>query len=333
VNIQFAYPWILWLLPIALLPWWRTGLVPVNLPSLDLLPRDVLSKFLAFALRLAGSILILVLLGAIAGPYIAEQTVERTGKGAQIILLLDRSRSMDQPFYNKDSPNIPALAQPMYKTESKGGVARRVLSEFVAARKNDRFGMLVFSTNPIEVLPLTDKQPMVQAAIEAGGVGRGLAETDIGAGLMQAMSYFTEQPYTGSRIIILISDGGGGLPTSIQNRVESLLARNKVSLYWIYLRTHNSVGLFDSVEEDSLAPQQTLHRFFSKIEVPYRVYTAENPDDLKRAIDDVGRVQNMPILYQDVIPREDLAHHLYRLATGLLVLLLLARLFEVRIWR
>lgn len=125
MNLQFTYPWVLWLLPITLLPWWRTGLVLVNLPSLDLLPRDVLSKFLAFTLRLAGSILMLVLLGAIAGPYIAEQTVERTGKGAQIILLLDRSRSMDQPFYNKDNPNIPALAQPMYKTESKGRVARR----------------------------------------------------------------------------------------------------------------------------------------------------------------------------------------------------------------
>jgi hypothetical protein len=35
---------------------------------------------------------------ALAGPYRPETTVERVGQGAEIVLVLDRSRSMDQGF-------------------------------------------------------------------------------------------------------------------------------------------------------------------------------------------------------------------------------------------
>ncbi|MEE9423021.1 MAG: vWA domain-containing protein [Gammaproteobacteria bacterium] len=331
--MQFLHPWLLLLLPLGVLPWLRSGLPPVSLPSLDFLPADRLSQLMSVLFRIAATLALAGLVFALAGPYRPAETETRTGQGAQVILLLDRSSSMDQPFHNDDYANIPGLAQPLANMESKGSVARRVLSDFVAARKNDRFGMLVFSTRPIEVLPLTDKQDMVLAAIQAGNVGRGLAETNIGIGLMRAMGYFEDQPYTGSRIVVLISDGAADLTVGDQSRIKSLLARNRVSLYWIYIRTNNSVGLFNTDDSSSLAPQQEWHRFFEEMETPYRVYTAENPDDLKRAIDDVGRLQNLPILYEDVIPRRDLARPFYLLAVLLLIMLTLARAFEVRAWR
>ncbi len=42
--------------------------------------------------------------------------------------------------------------------ESKRHIARRLLAEFTANRKEDRFGMIVFSTLPIRVLDFTQKQ-------------------------------------------------------------------------------------------------------------------------------------------------------------------------------
>jgi mxaC protein len=66
--------------------------------------------------------------------------------------------------------------------ESKGTVARRLLGEFAARRHDDLFAMVAFSNHPIVILPFTQKQTLVQAAIEAGDIGKGLAETDVGGG-------------------------------------------------------------------------------------------------------------------------------------------------------
>ena len=81
------------------------------------------------------------------------------------------------------------------------------------------------------------------------------------------------------------------------------------------------------------APERTLHQFFSQIEAPYRVYTAENPSALEQAISDVGRLQNLPIRYRDLVPRRDLSPICYAAALGLIIVLLAARLMEAHSWR
>ena len=241
---------------------------------------------------------------------------------------------MDQPFFTGDASMHPLGAAK--RGETKGAVARGLLAEFVASRKDDMFGMVVFSSNPVEVLPLTQKQAAVQAAIEAGDIGRGLAETDVGTGLEYALRYFHNRPYTGSRIVVLVSDGAATLNLGTQHRIKNLMQRNRVALYWIYLRTRNSISLLEKSDNSSalkLAPQQALHRFFSKADIPYRAYMAENPQELKQAIEDVGRLQNLPIRYQDVIPRHDLSNRFYAITFVLLALLAGFKFFEVRAWR
>lgn len=333
MNIQFLHPGWLLLLFLAIVPWLRSGLPTVCVPSLNIIPEDRVSRLMSLLLKTAVSLAIICLCVALSGPYLPAHSVMRTGQGAEIILLLDRSRSMDRPFYNEKNRKVPALARPTVRLDSKGSVARRVLSEFAAARSNDRFGMLAFSNRPIEILPLTSRQELVQAAIEAGNIGRGLAETDMGDALVRAIAAFENRPYTGSRIVVLISDGAADLSVAHRLRIESMLARLKVSLYWIYIRSSNSAGLFETVVNEEQAPQQSWHRFFSQIKTPYNVYTAENSEDLKRAIDDVDRLQNLPILYQDQIPRRDMAWALYLPATLLLAMVTFAGWLEVREWR
>lgn len=45
---------------------------------------------------------------ALCQPYRPAETVPRIGLGAQIVLLLDRSRSMDEPFYSPERPRRTA---------------------------------------------------------------------------------------------------------------------------------------------------------------------------------------------------------------------------------
>ena len=159
----------------------------------------------------------------LAGPHRGEYRVERVGRGAEIVLLLDRSRSMDQGFGQRRAGEQPVSAR-----ESKGLVARRLLAEFAAQRPDDRFGMIVFSTLPIRVLDFTHKQPAIQAAVAAGDVGRGLSETDIGLALQAALAAFEDRPYTGSRLVMLVSDGGDRIEPDARERIAYLARRHRV---------------------------------------------------------------------------------------------------------
>ncbi len=65
---------------------------------------------------------------------------------------------------------------------------------------------------------------------------------------------------------------------------------------------------------------------------PYRAYMAENPEDLERAIEDVGRLQNLPIRYREEIPRKDFSRFCFGLSALLLALVALSNRLEIARW-
>ena len=324
--------WLL-LLPLVLVPWVLPRRAQLDYPGLAGLPGDSLSRRLAGGLKTARSLVMGLLIIALSGPHWPEHSVERIGQGAQMVLLLDRSRSMDQAF-------ATATPQPLgaeLPKESKGRVARRLLTEFAARRRNDYFAMMAFSNQALPIMPFTNKPELVQAAIEAGNSGKGLSETDIGKGLAAAVRLFEGQPYDGSRIVLLISDGGALLDPSTQNEIRRLFRYYRAALYWIYLRSRHSKGLDLSGAEseqydDDVAPERALYRFFSTLETPFRAYTADNPKALEEAVAAVDRLQLLPLRYQETISRRDLQRWFYLAALILLAPAVLAHYGELRRW-
>jgi mxaC protein len=215
-------------------------------------------------------------------------------------------------------------------------VARQLLSEFTAQRPDDRFALVVFSTLPMTVLDFTQKAEVIQAAIAAGNIGRGLSETNIGRALDAALALFDDRPYTGSRIIMLVSDGGDRMDPDTRERLAALMRKQRVSVYWLYLRTASSPGLTltdgDSAAAAESVPELLLHRFLESLETPYRVYEAGDTQALKSAIADVNRLEKLPITYQELVPRRDLSPWGHALALLAVLLLLGARLVEIRRW-
>lgn len=335
-DLGFSEPSALLLLPLALLPWLRTGRALLTYSSLAMVPRDPWSSIAGLAFRLLASATIALLVLGLAQVSRGETRVERLGQGAEIVLLLDRSRSMDQSFYTvtRVEDLQPTLASPT--RESKASVARRLLAEFAAKRSEDLFAMVLFSTLPIEVIDFTSKQAVIQAAIEAAAVGKGLADTDIGAGLERALSLFDGRPYMGSRIILLVSDGGAHLDVGTRERLTHLFKLHRVSLYWIYIRSFRSPGLLAGrnidPQTDDTVPEHFLHKFFLGMGTPYRAYEAENPDALQKAIDDVNRLERLPIQFTEVLPRRDLSQLCYGAALACALLLAAMKFMEVRRW-
>ena len=87
--------------------------------------------------------------------------------------------------------------------------------------------------------------------------------------------------------------------------------------------------LFTAAES---VPEILLHDFFNSLETPYRAYDASDSRALQRAIDDVNRLEKLPITYNDLIPRRELAPFAHALALAAVLLLLAARLMEIRRW-
>ena len=345
--MSFDAPGWLLLLPLALLPLWAAPRTARANAWLSQLPRDRPSDLLHWGLRAAAVLSLAALVLGIAGPYRPEVQVERVGRGAEIVLVLDRSRSMDQGFAGA----LPATAvtgtgpealehyarlRAAESRESKGKVARQMLSEFAQQRRDDRFGMVVFSTLPMRVLGFTQKPDIIQAAIHAGNIGRGLSETNIALALQAALGFFEDRPYTGSRIVLLVSDGGDRLDVDARARITELARRLRVAFYWIYIRSPRSPGLMPGQPPpDAVAdavPEFFLHRFFESLQVPYRAYEADNPEALRKAIADVNALENLPIRYLDTLPRSELSAWAYAVALAAVLVLLLANWVEIRRW-
>ena len=334
--MDLSHPWALLLLPLALLPLALARRDTLVFSHLDSLPLDGLGDLLGAAWRALGVLALLAVVIGLAGPGRPETQVQRTGHGAEIVVLMDRSRSMDERMLPSDWRTIDPLSlryQAQSRGEPKGRMARELLSKFVAARPDDRFALMFFSTNPIEVVSFTQHDEVVQAAIAAGNVGRGLADTDVGRALAAAIAEFDPRAYTGSRIVMRVSDGGAHLDEQTQRRLLAAVRRNRVSLTWIYLRSVNSPRLDTPGDADAAVPEIALHRFFQTLPGGYRAYEAEDPEELARAVADVGRQQVFPLDYLEEVPRRDFSRLALAVGAACCALMVALRARMITGWR
>jgi len=335
-TVDFNLPWVLLALPLALLPLQRQRADTLSFSYLPWLPSDRAGQVLGWLWRIVGVVALFASVVALAGPGLPETQVLRTGRGAEVLVLMDRSRSMDERMLPADWRNIDPLLRRHQATSrgpQKGQVARDLLAKFVRQRPDDRFSLMFFSTRPMHVVPFTQRDEVVQAGIAAAGVGRGLADTDVARALGAAIKEFEGRAYTGSRIILLVSDGAARLDDETKVAIANGLQRNRITLNWIYLRSVNSPLLDSDAAESESTPEMSLHRFFKTLRTPYAAYQAESEEELAQAVADVSRQQNYPLDYFERVPRRDLTRHFLAAAAAACLALVLFRSMLLRSWK
>jgi mxaC protein len=188
--IDFASPWMLFLLPLALLP-----LLPRRDEALPFswsawLPPDRVGRALGWVARAAAALAMAAIVVGLAGPGRSHLEARRTGRGAEILILMDRSGSMNDVMASRGVNTTG---------DSKNKVARVAIGEFVDGRPNDRFAFMMFGIAPILAVPFTFDHAIIRAAIDGTQVGRGMPDTQLGRGLLAAIRQFDGLPWTGHR--------------------------------------------------------------------------------------------------------------------------------------
>lgn len=326
----FSHPWLLWLLPLAILPLLLQRAHAKHYSWVDMLPKDPLSDLIGLILKILAVLTLVFIILGLAAPHTTETKVERIGVGAQIALVLDRSASMDDPF----SGTTVATGNTTVG-ETKSVAAARLITEFVKSRQQDMFGMITFSNSAMYVLPLSENKKAVIAAVQATG-GNALFQTNIGSGLTSSAALFDKIPDSGSRAVILLSDGAGRVDADTQQKIKDWFDRLHISLYWIVLRQPGGISIFDPnfkpVEDQPLPPEIELNEFFKTLKTPFKAYEAEDPKSLQLAMNDINNREKKPIKYFEKIPGHDYSNVCFIIAALMIALLLGVKHLEVRTW-
>lgn len=324
--MTFSFPWVLWFMPLAFIPliFKETSLQYYSWN--EMIPKDRLSSIIAIILKFIATLILIMIIIGLSGPHSRQKEIEKVGIGAQIGLVLDRSASMDDPFAGNDQTKVG---------EIKSAAAARLIIEFVQSRANDMIGMVTFSNSAMYVLPLTDNKNAIISAVRATA-GNALFQTNIGSGLTTGAELFNKVPDSGSRAVILLSDGGGRIDAATQEKIKDWFGRFKISLYWIVLRQPGGISIFNTSfkpkDDDPLPPQIELNEFFKTLPSSFQAYEAEDPKTLQKAIEDINQKEKKPIKYFEKIPGQDYSTHCFVTAALLMIALLALKLIEVKSW-
>jgi len=180
----------------------------------------------------------------LAGPGRAGGEELRSGRGAEVLILMDRSSSMDANVVPKD---VKAGGQFNASMPTKSDVVRGLLSQFVAKRPDDRFAFMAFSTSALRIVPFTDDHALVQAALAATGVGRGLPDTLMGKALLAIQFVQARNPHVELAAIAEAEEEEARTLTRRRQAAESAAAE------LVDTNEQLSLSLVRNVEERGLA--------------------------------------------------------------------------------
>lgn len=195
-HIEFAWPWMLWLLVVVPLLLWqlyrgqkrnmayRTDALPP--PFAEASPRVRLRR-LPGLLRTAA---IACLIVAAARPVQRITTEVPQGTGLDIVLCLDISGSM---LARDFSPN-------------RLQAAIRVATAFVENRPGDRIGVVIFSGQSFTLCPLTTDHSAVLYQLQQIQYGLLPDGTSIGSGLASAVERLRLSTNP-AKVVVLLTDG------------------------------------------------------------------------------------------------------------------------------
>lgn len=311
--------WPLWLLPLLLLPFLRSGQDRVVYPWVGLLPPDRLSRLSDWLIRGLAALAMAVLIIAMTGLHLPERIEQRTAEGVQVILVLDRSRSMSDNFESDDAI-------------SRSDKARELMEDLIARRPEHFYGVIGFSTGPLRALKPTTSTDAVMAAVRPA-TSSALALTEVAGSLVQALDSFHGRPGESERVILLVSDGELGVDGQHAVRLRLWTRDAGVRLHWLRFPSPSDdvVGRpsgWESLRDAGIPFPDVL----AALQIPTVEIPANADDAVDQVVASLDRLDSGAVRYRHVVARRDLDRPLYGVAAFVLLALAGLRSMELERW-
>lgn len=270
MNILFEYPLFLLLIPAGLIAVWKLvrqkSVIGFSSASL-LIGTRVRLPLLVFE-RIALAVFVIAGILILARPIRLERTATPVYQEARdITIALDISGSMRWGEGN----NLT--------------VAIGVISEFVAARPQDRIALFVFDTASYLEWPLSVDHDIIIYRLQHLGDGGG---TVISSGITDALEH-QAQFGQNSGAVIVVSDGASSVSAVQKEAIENALGDTK--LYWIWI--------VEGVAGDPLA--LVFGDYVRSL--GGGVYRGET-EELESFFAEISQLESSPVVWENIITTE-----------------------------
>ena len=325
----FAYPYMLFLLPVLVLILFRAWFKPTPtlvVPSLRPFKAAVrtgrLRKMLPFLLYALGGVMIIL---ALAAPREGLEQIRRRAEGIDIIIAIDLSGSMraiDIPQgYQTESQLSAALASG--KVKDRIGTAKEEISKFIQARPNDRIGLVAFAPMPYMVCPPTLDHPWLLAnlaRLESGVIGDA---TGIAGPITTAVQRLKDSD-SKRRVVVLFTDGVNNVNAKVTPRQAAKLADTfNVTVYTVGIGSRNAVIRQESFLGSGFVPirdefdEQLLRDIAGTTGGVY--YKASDGDSMRLAMEQIDKLEKTSVEQNILINWREFYPYLCYLAIGFLL--------------
>lgn len=155
---------------------------------------------------------------ALASPVLTKSYSNSKKEGRDIVLILDASGSMRQPF---DS-----------NYRSRFDVVKEVVGDFIQKRQNDRIGLITFADIAFIASPLTFEKKFLTNITKMQKLGIAGKQTAINDAIVQSYNMLSKSQAK-SKIAILLTDGVDNMSKVSFEEVKQLVGSQDIKLYTI----------------------------------------------------------------------------------------------------
>jgi len=319
--LEFAWPWLLLLLPLPLLV--RVIGKPVNLqrgvlrvPFVDDFTLEGVSAGKTTRdnlplLLLASTAWILLLLAA-ARPQWHGEPVPLPVAGRDLMLAVDLSGSMQERDFTLNGRRVDRLTA----TKATAG-------EFIERREGDRLGLILFGEQAYLQVPLTFDRRTVRTLLDEALINIAGKKTAIGDAIGLAIKRLKDK--TGDRILILLSDGQNTAGAIDPIQAAGLAAQEQLKIYTIGIGADAGSSFFGmNIGGGNELDEATLTRIAET--TGGRDYRARNTRQLAQIYSEIDRLEPIEVEDQVYRPVQSLFHWPLALASILAALILIRQI-------
>ena len=289
--IILAHPEWLLLIPLLLALVWRAELkvkleneinpaqMVLEHPDLSALTEgeNISASTVRWQVLLNGMALGLLVL-ALAQPQRIGDWIPENPEGREIVMLIDTSKTMSINDFEMNGQPVERL-----------NVLKGVVSEFIAARQGDHFGVIAFGSLAATLVPPTFDRALVTAMIKQVQVGVAGDDTAIGDAVGLALKQLQERQKL-RPALILFTDGDNTAGDISPREAVELARRMGVPIYSVQIGDEPfAAGGDKSAQANSASPEFNLKDMANL--TGGRYYRVGSSDALQKVVRDIGKLE------------------------------------------